>query len=73
MTIDEQIIKLVKECNESAKRIKYLESDKYKSSIAVIALRDLASTECPVSGYIIISEESRKQINDWADLQEKHG
>ena len=73
MNCDEQIMKLVKDSNAFEARVKYLESAEYKRSIAIAAIRDLASAECPVSGYIIINDESRKQINDWADFQEKHG
>lgn len=40
-------------------------------SIGISAIRDLARTECPASGYIITSEESRKQMIGWADFVER--
>ena len=42
------------------------------NAIRISAIRDLARTECPVSGPIITSEESRKQMLEWADFEEKY-
>ena len=39
--------------------------------IEIDLIRSLAKMECPVSGYVIQNEESRKQMNDWADVLEK--
>jgi len=40
------------------------------NSVRTDAVRDLANTCYPVSGYIITSEESRKQMIQWAELEE---
>ncbi|QDP52110.1 MAG: hypothetical protein Unbinned706contig1000_54 [Prokaryotic dsDNA virus sp.] len=40
------------------------------NSIRTSAIRDLATMECPVSGYIITSEESRRQMIGWADFED---
>lgn len=35
------------------------------------ALTELSEARCPASGYIITSEESRKQIAQWAEFKYK--
>jgi len=40
------------------------------NSVRTDAVRDLANTCCPVSGYIITSEESRKQMIQWVEFEE---
>ena len=46
-------------------------SEQCLNSVCVQAIRDLARTECPVSGPIITNEESRKQMLEWADFEER--
>lgn len=40
-------------------------------SVRIKAMRELASIECPASGYVVTSEESRRQIIGWADFAKK--
>ena len=54
-----------------ALKAKILAHEHQVSKVMVSAIRDLARTECPVSGYIITSKESRKQMLDWADFSER--
>lgn len=56
---------------EEADTIVLMTPEQCLNSVCVQAIRDLARTECPVSGPIITSEESRKQMLEWADFEER--
>ena len=45
--------------------------NKLVPDIEIDSIRTVASMECPVSGYIIESEESRDQLNIWANFLER--
>jgi len=53
--------------SDEADTIVLLTPEQCLNSVRLSAIRDLASTEFPVSGYII---QSRKQILQWADFEE---
>lgn len=50
---------------------KYACGTKKAEDIQIDAIRSVAQMECPVSGFIITSAESRNQLNLWADFLEK--
>jgi hypothetical protein len=49
----------------------YVCGTKKAEDIQIDAIRSVAQMECPVSGFIITSAESRNQLNLWADFLEK--
>jgi hypothetical protein len=59
---------LIKENKELKAKVKEL--GEFESDFDVKVLRALAATYCPVSGYVITSKKSRKQIEDYANFVE---